>query len=66
MKYLITFIICVEIRGFTPCSSLQINVINILSIDDLDLDTKLEVLDNYEKYVQYETQMNDLLQIIGN
>lgn len=52
-------------KGFKPCSSLQINVINILSVD-LDLNSKMEVLDKYEKYVKYETQMNDLLQIIGN
>ena len=52
-------------NGFIPCSSLQINVINILSCG-LDLNIKTDILDKYKKYVKYETQMNDLLQIIGN
>ena len=52
-------------KGFKPSSDLQINVINILSID-LDLNIKIEVLDKYEKYVKYETQMINLLEIIGN
>ena len=47
-------------KGFKPSSYLQINVINILSID-LDLNIKIEVLDKYEKYVKYENQMINLL-----